>query len=208
MRRITVLICVVALTTVVFAQDKPAAAPSAQEKPAVAPPSPEGPFSAFNKEAYSFLKSVLLRSAEKMPEESYNFKPTDAVRSFAQVLGHVADSQYYFCSAARGEANPSPKVEQTKSTKADLIAALKEVFAYCDKAYDTMTDAAVSQTVKVMASEKPKPLVLSINNLHAVEHYGNIITYLRLKNIVPPSSERPPQAKKPGETGSQPDQKK
>ena len=183
----TLLICLLAPATVALAQDKPAAAPP-----------PGNPFSTFNKEAYGFLKDVLLRSAEKMPAESYSFKPTDAVRSFGQVLGHVADSQYYFCSTALGEKDPDPKIEQTKTSKADLIPALKGAFAYCDKAYDGMTDAAATQTVKLFGGDKPKPVVLTINNMHTVEHYGNIITYLRLKNIVPPTSEprSQPQPKK------------
>jgi uncharacterized damage-inducible protein DinB len=189
MRTLTLLICLLALAAVCSAQDKPAAVAPPQDKPAAIAAPPEGPFSAFNKRAYGFLKDVVLRSAEKMPEENYSFKPTEAVRSFGQVLGHVADAQYLFCSKVRGEENPAPKVEQTKTSKADLIAALKEAFAYCDKAHDGMTDAAATQTVKMFASDMPKPVVLTANNMHTVEHYGNLITYLRLKNIVPPSSE-------------------
>ncbi len=194
----TLLICLLALAAVASAQDKPAAVASAQDKPAAVATPPDNPFSAFNKEAYGFLKGVLLRSAEKMPEENYNFKPTDAVRSFGQVLGHVADSQYTFCSRVLGEKNPAPKIEQTKTSKADLIAALKDAFAYCDKAYDGMTDASATQTVKLFGGDMPKPVVLTVNNMHTVEHYGNLITYLRLKNIVPPSSEpvSQPQPKK------------
>jgi len=188
MRTLTLLICLLASAAVALAQDKPAAVAPAQNNP----------FSAFNKEAYGYLKDVLLRSAEKMPAENYNFKPTDAVRSFGQVLGHVADAQYYFCSTALGEKDPDPKIEQTKTSKADLIAALKGAFAYCDKAYDGMTDASATQTVKVMGGDKPKPVVLTINNMHTVEHYGNLVTYMRLKNIIPPTSEprSQPQPKK------------
>jgi len=194
MRTLTLLICLLALAAVALPQDKPAASP--QDKPAASPS--DNPFSAFNKEAYGYLKSVLLRSAEKMPEENYRFKPTDAVRSFGQIIGHVADSQYYFCSTALGEKDPDPKIEQTKASKAELIAALKGAFAYCDKAYDAITDASAAQTVKLFGGDKPKPVVLTVNNMHTVEHYGNLITYLRLKNIVPPTSEpvSQPQSKK------------
>ena len=158
----------------------------------------DNPFSAFNKRAYGQMKVWLLGSAEKMPEENYNFKPTDAVRSFGQVVGHVADAQYMFCSAVLGEKNPAPKIEQTKTSKADLIAALKDAFAYCDKAYDGMTDASATQTVKLFGGDMPKPIVLTVNDMHDAEHYGNLVVYLRLKNIVPPSSEppSPPQPKK------------
>lgn len=157
----------------------------------------DNPLSKFNKRAYGQMKDWLLRSAEKMPEENYSFKPTDAVRSFGQIIGHVADAQYRFCSAVLGENNPSPKVEQTKTSKADLISALKDAFAYCDKVYDSATDASGVETVKQFGSETPKLSVLSANVMHNAEHYGNLVTYLRMKNIVPPSSEKaPPPAKK------------
>lgn len=150
------------------------------------------PASTFNKLAYTRIKTILASSAEKMPEENYSFKPTDAVRSYGQIIGHVADAQYMFCSMALGEKNPGLNIEHTKTTKADLVAALKEAIAYCDKAYDTMTDA--SGTVKMFGTDMPKFGVLGINNMHDMEHYGNLVTYMRLKNIVPPTSEQQPPA--------------
>jgi uncharacterized damage-inducible protein DinB len=152
------------------------------------------PFSTFNKFAYARVKTILVSSAEKMPEENYNFKPTDAVRSYGQIVGHVADSQYMFCSVALGEKNPGLKIEQTKTSKADIVAALKDAVAYCDKVYDSMTDASGSQMVKLFDMDLPKLGVLNINNMHDMEHYGNLVTYMRLKNIVPPTSEQPPAA--------------
>ena len=149
----------------------------------------DNPLSEWTRSAYGGVKNILLRSAEKVPEEDYNFKPTDAVRSFGRVVGHVADAQYIFCSIVLGEKNPAPKIEQTRTSKADLIAALKDAFAYCDKAYDGMTDAAAVQMVTLFGGDTPKLSVLTANNLHSVEHYGNLVTYMRLKNIVPPTSE-------------------
>src|SRR5260370_10330952 len=157
--------------------------------PAAVARAQDDPFSAFDKFMYGGVKTILLRSAEKMPEENYNFKPTDAVRSFGQVVGHAIDAQYLFCSVALGEKNPAPKIEQTKTLKADLIAALKDAFAYCDKAYDGMTDATGAQTAKLMGMDMPKLGVLTVNLAHSMEHYGNLVTYMRLKNIVPPTSE-------------------
>jgi uncharacterized damage-inducible protein DinB len=175
----TFLICLLAPATVALAQGNP---------PTAAPPE-NNPLTAHNKSLFGGIKIILLRSAEKMPEENYNFKPTDVVRSYGQIIGHVADSQYAFCSIVLGEKNPAPKVEQTKTSKADLIAALKEAFAYCDKAYDSLTDAAAIQMVKFQGGNKPKLGVLTTNNVHTIEHYGNLITYMRMKNIVPPTSE-------------------
>jgi uncharacterized damage-inducible protein DinB len=154
----------------------------------------ENPLSAFNRRAYANVKSWILRSAEKMPEENYSYKPTDTIRSYGQLIGHVADAQYLFCSPVLGEKNPAPKIEQTKTSKADLIAALKESFAYCDKAYEGITDTTGTQTVKLFGGDTPKLSVLSVNIAHMAEHYGNIVTYLRLKNLVPPSSEPPANA--------------
>jgi uncharacterized damage-inducible protein DinB len=165
----TLLICLLAPAAVALAQDNP--------------------LIAYNKVIYGGVKTILLRSAEKMPEANYSFRPTDAVRSFGQILGHVADAQYGFCSAVLGEKNPAPKIEQTKTSKADLIAALKDAFAYCDKAYDGITDESAGQMVQFFGSEVPRLGVLTVNSLHSVEHYGNLVTYLRMNNIVPPTSE-------------------
>ncbi len=152
--------------------------------------SADNPLSTFNRFAYGHVKDILLRTAEKVPEENYSFKPTPEVRSFGQIVGHLADAQYLFCSIVLGEKNPAPKIEQTKSSKADLIAALKDGFAYCDKAYDGMTDASATEMVKLFGNDDtPKLGVLTVNNMHNMEHYGNLVTYMRLKNIVPPSSE-------------------
>ncbi len=145
--------------------------------------------STYNRTIYTGVKGILLRSAEKMPEENFSFKPADTVRSYGQILGHVADAQYRFCSVVLGETNPAPKIEQTKTSKAELIAAMKDAFAYCDKAYDGMTDASGAQTVSLFGSDTPKLGVLNVNNVHSVEHYGNLVTYMRMKNIVPPTSE-------------------
>ena len=169
----TILLCLVALP--LFAQEKQASG---------------NPFSSINKRGYERSKGILLRAAEKMPEENYNFKPVDTVRSYGQIVGHVADAQYLFCSTASGEKNPDLKIEKTKTTKADLIAALKDGFAYCDKVYDGMTDAAALQTVKFFGNELPKHAVLSISIGHNMEHYGNLVTYMRIKGIVPPTSEQ------------------
>jgi uncharacterized damage-inducible protein DinB len=175
----------------------PAGVALAQEKPAApAQPNPN-PLSSWNKMAYGRVKDILLRSAEKMPEENYSFKPADTVRSYGQIIGHVADAQYLFCSVALGEQNPAPKIEQTKTSKADLIAALNTAFAYCDKAYDGMTDASAAQTIKLFGNDAPRLSALTVNNMHNLEHYGNLVTYMRMKNIVPPSSEQPPQAQAP-----------
>ncbi|MDT7781196.1 MAG: hypothetical protein QOC99_3708 [Acidobacteriota bacterium] len=167
-----------------------AAVASSQEPPkAAAPVSPANPFTAHTKLNYGGGKLVLLRTAEQVPEEDYSFKPTDAVRSFGQIIGHIADAQYNFCSIARGEKNPLPNVEKTKTSKADLIAALKDAFAYCDRAYEGMNDSAGTEMVKLMGFDTPKLGVLIGNNQHISEHYGNLVTYMRLKNIVPPTSD-------------------
>ena len=197
----TLLICLLAPAAAALADDKPASASASPASASAKPASPD----AFQKMAYGFVKANLLGSAEKMPEENYSFKPAESVRSFGQIVGHVADSQYYFCSVVLGEKNPALMIEKTKTSKADLIAALKGAFAYCDKAYDGMTDASASETVKLFRSDMPKRDALTANTMHGVEHYGNLIVYLRMKNIVPPSSEPgfTPEPKKEGTAPAQ-----
>jgi len=189
--RVVVLLCLAVPAKGILAQEKPA-----QEKPTA---TVENPLSTWNKYAYARVKDILQRSAEKMPEEYYSFKPVDSVRSYGQIIGHLADAQYLFCSVALGEKNPGLDIEHTKTTKADLIAALTTAFAYCDKAYNTMTDATAVQTIKLFGNDAPRLSALTVNNMHDLEHYGNLATYMRIKGIVPPSSEQqqpPPQPAK------------
>jgi uncharacterized damage-inducible protein DinB len=134
-------------------------------------------------------KTNVIKAAEKMPEEHYGFQPTPDVRTFGQLIGHVADAGYMFCAPVLGATPERKGIEKGKTTKADLVAALKESFAYCDKAYDEMTDAKAASKVKFFGSERTALNVLDFNVVHDYEHYGNLVTYMRMKGIVPPSSE-------------------
>lgn len=157
--------------------------------PATAALGQEDPLTAYNKQVYGGVKAILLGSAEKMPEEKYGFRPTDSVRSFGEIVGHAADAQYLFCSIVLGETNPAPQIEKTKSSKADLTAALEDAFAYCDTAYDGMTAASATELVTFHGGDSPKLGVLHVNLVHTMLHYGNLVTYMRMNDVVPPTSE-------------------
>jgi uncharacterized damage-inducible protein DinB len=141
------------------------------------------------KNSWNTVKRYVSGSAEKMPAEHYGFKPTPDVRSFGELIGHLANEHYLLCSPLKGEANPMEKVDFEKTTaKADLVKAINDSNAYCDAAY-----AAVNDDPKTITSFSPTrrdtPFrVMLLNVTHDNEHYGNIITYLRMKGIVPPSS--------------------
>ncbi len=131
-------------------------------------------------------------AAEKMPEAQYAFKPDPASRSFGQILGHIADTNYLFCSVVLGETNPAPEIEKTRTTKAELKAGLHDSFTNCNRAYDALTDAGTNETVKAFGQERNKLGALWFNASHNLEHYGNLVVYMRLKGLVPPSSEPKP----------------
>ena len=158
---------------------------------------PTNPMVVSSKVFYSNAKQDIMRSAEKVPEEKYAFKPVDTVRTLGQVLAHVADGQYEFCGAAAGK-HDEKGVEQSAKTKADIVTALKAAFAYCDAIYADMSDAKAAEMIPAFGGIKISRLsMLDFNLAHTMEHYGNLVTYMRLKNIVPPSSApRPPVAKK------------
>ena len=143
----------------------------------------------------SQVKVNIVKAAEKMPAEDYSYRPTPDIRSYAELIAHVADANYLFCSAALNDKNPGQKTEEAvkkdaTKPKAAIIEALTTSFAYCDKAYAAMTDQNASEPVKFFGQERARIGVLSFNTSHNFEHYGNIVTYLRMKKIVPPSSER------------------
>jgi uncharacterized damage-inducible protein DinB len=136
------------------------------------------------------IRSLVLRTAEKVPENLYEFKPTPDVRSLGAVLGHIADGNNLLCSMANGDKpTPSP-VNEKKTTRADLVTALKASFAACDKVFASTTDANATAPVDFFGQKQTRLGMLAFNNSHMWEHYGNLVTYMRLKNIVPPSSEK------------------
>ena len=109
------------------------------------------------------------------------------MRTFGQIVEHIADAQYTFCSVVLGEKNPGLKIEKTKTSKADLVAALKESFTYCNRAYDGVNDVSATQAVKFMGGEKPKLMVLIVNEVHRTR-LRNLFHYMRMKHLAPTAS--------------------
>lgn len=140
---------------------------------------------------YERVKEYLLRSADQMSEEDFAYRPTSDVRSAMSMFGHIADAQYFFCSVALGERPPETEIEQTERTRAGMVEALRQSFEYCDRAY-AQPDAQALQLFGPEGRERPRLSQLVLNTAHNWEHYGNIITYLRLRGQVPPSSQPRP----------------
>jgi uncharacterized damage-inducible protein DinB len=151
---------------------------------------PAGPLTQGDRGVYEMVKGYITKAAEQVPENLYAFKATAEVRSFGQLVAHVADSNYMICSAAAAEKSPAGDIEKTKTAKADLGKALAASFAYCDKVWSATTDASGAKAVKMpFGPEMPRLSALSFNTAHDFEHYGNIVTYMRLNKMVPPSSQ-------------------
>ena len=146
------------------------------------------------KSMHQVIRRNLAEAAAAMPADEYSFKPTPQVRSFAELVGHVINGNFYFCSQARGD-KPTFGGDYSKTTdKAALVKALNEALAACDGVYNGTTDANVNQAVGVQGRGSSKPttrgLVLMFNTTHNNEHYGNMVVYMRLKSHVPPSTAR------------------
>lgn len=141
---------------------------------------------------YEMIKRYVLGSAEKMPAEHFAFEPTPEVRNFGEVLAHIADANYLLCSPALGEANPNggtiDKIEKEQLAREALVDRLKTTFAYCDKAYAALSDANAGDVLPFFSGKRTRLGLLWFHISHAFEHYGNLVTYMRLKGVVPPSS--------------------
>jgi uncharacterized damage-inducible protein DinB len=140
------------------------------------------------KPLWTRISSLYVKSAELMPEADFAFKPTDKVRTYGQLLGHIANEHFIFCSAVLGEKNPDATDFEKVTSRADMVAALKRSNAYCDKAY-AVTEAVSMEPVTLYGETGNKLWALTYNLTHDSEHYGNIVTYLRLKGLTPPSSQ-------------------
>jgi uncharacterized damage-inducible protein DinB len=170
-------------------------------QPAPQAPQAPPPISTWLRNAYTTNRNFLAKAAEKMPEELYSMRPgpQQEVRTFGQIIGHVANSNYFYCSSAKGEANPAQGTDFEKvTTKAGLGKALNDAFAYCDAVYADLTDASAMETVTLTGANNRQVQFVRATRLiqnfaHNNEHYGNLVTYFRIKSMVPPSSEPRPQ---------------
>ena len=139
---------------------------------------------------YEQMTGYIARAADQMTEANYAFKPTADVRTFGQLIGHVAGAQQMICAAALGEKQGNEDdIEKSATTKAALVAAMKKTTEHCRRAY-AQTDAAAAGQTTLFGQQNTRLYALMLNASHNSEHYGNLVTYMRMKGMVPPSSQR------------------
>ncbi len=138
------------------------------------------------KQNYTRTKDLIPRAAAKMPEDGYSLKATPDVRTYAQVIGHISEAQAMICGGITGQ---QVKADTSKTAKADVIAELRKSFDACDKAYDSINESNSSQVGGAGFMGGTLAGRLYGNLIHDNEMYGTIVVYLRMKGIVPPSSE-------------------
>jgi uncharacterized damage-inducible protein DinB len=131
----------------------------------------------------SNMQDKIMKSAEAMPESKYSYRPTKEVRSFGEILNHVADISYILCSNVKGELNPAPGT--AKVSKTEIMAYLKGSFDYCDGVYSGFPDAHLNDPADFWGTRTNKMFILTQVGNHDALHYGNLVTYLRLNGLVP-----------------------
>ena len=129
------------------------------------------------------MQDKIMKAADAMPESKYSYRPTKDVRSFGEIVTHVADISYFLCSNVKGEANPATPT--TKSSKIEIIAYLKGSFEYCDGVYSGFTDAHLNAPADFWGARTNKLFVLTQVANHDALHYGNLVTYLRINGLEP-----------------------
>jgi uncharacterized damage-inducible protein DinB len=140
---------------------------------------------------HQMTSANIVKTAEMLDDAMFAYRPTEDVRTAGQMLAHIANAQYFFCSTAAGTPSPNEvNIEETATTKADITAALKDAFAYCDGVYASMTDAQGAEARAMFGNPMAASGVLAFNTTHNYEHYGNLVTYMRMNGIVPPSSQQ------------------
>jgi len=155
----------------------------AQSKPAA------DPLTASSHDLFTQISGLILRSADKIPENLWSYQPTPEVRTVGQLFAHIADASNHICAAAVDGKASTVSVEKTAKTRAEIVAALKAEFAGCEADYAKMTHASALQTIDVAGAKRTRISEMDYEVAHTWEHYGNLVTYMRMKGIVPPSSE-------------------
>jgi len=155
----------------------------------------QNPLTTELKQGYGQIKGNVMKAADDMPEGDYGFMPGPGSRTYGAAVLHIATTQAAFCGMAKGEA--APKIDDTKTSKADAVAALKTAFDYCDPVYAGLTDADATKMVKFFGGRERSMFgVLDFGVIHDNEMYGTLAVYLRAKDKVPPSTARGMMGKK------------
>jgi uncharacterized damage-inducible protein DinB len=143
---------------------------------------------AATRQLWEMMTNYVTQSAKDMPEDKFSYRPTPEVRTFGEIIGHVAGAQYMICAAALGDPpRAEDAIEKTVKTKDGLITALAESTEYCGRAY-SQTDPATRAPIELFGMQMTRFHALVLNATHNGEHYGNLVTYLRINGMVPPSS--------------------
>ena len=142
-----------------------------------------------SQDLFAQISGLILRSADKIPENVWSFRATPEVRTIGQLFAHIADASNHICALAVDGKAAAVSVEQTAKTKAEIVAALKREFAGCEANYAKMTPASAVQIIDLGGMKRTRIAEMDYEVAHTWEHYGNLVTYMRLQGIVPPSSE-------------------
>jgi hypothetical protein len=140
--------------------------------------------------SFSRLKVNVIKAAEKMPAEDYQFKGTPDIRTYARVVNHITEAQSHTCSTLSGGKFDPAMVPADTADKATIVAALKASYDLCDKAYATLTDANIAEGLQNGPAKRSRIGMAWGNVSHDNEQYAILSLYLRLKGLVPPTSEK------------------
>jgi uncharacterized damage-inducible protein DinB len=149
---------------------------------------------------HRFNQTNVIEAAKRMPEEKFDYRPApQPVRSFGELVAHIADANYLFCSAAAGKPDPiHPKLElpleqipedaleRRLRTKTEIVQALEESFAYCGAVFQDLTDESLAAPVERIFGTRAQALILAV--YHGGQHYGNLVTYMRVTGVEPPTA--------------------
>ena len=182
MKRVLSAVAIACVSITVNAQQPP---------PAQGAPRPPVTLEMALQNQHRSIRGFLAKGAAMMPEEHYGFKPTEAQRTFGQLVGHIAQANFSSCAAVLGQPNPvqGRRLEQELTTKADLTKALNDSLALCEQAYAATTAANVAEMITTGQNQSSRGGRIAGNTAHNNESYGTMVVYLRLKGLVPPSSE-------------------
>lgn len=182
------------LLTFLFAAAALAQTPQAKPAEPAQPPT----FTQILNRSLSGVESEFVPAAEAMPDDKYDFAPTNGefkgVRTFGQQVRHVAAANYMICAAILSEKPPVDTGGESGpasiKTKADSVKFLKDSYAYCHKAYSSINESnATGQVQSPFGSNKVSRLGLAVMNVgHNFDHYGQMVEYLRMNGIIPPAS--------------------
>ncbi|MBI2816714.1 MAG: DinB family protein [Acidobacteria bacterium] len=138
------------------------------------------------KAQWEITRGLVVGMVEAVPESKWGYKPTPEVRSFREQFTHLISENFYYMSMVADDKAPDRAKLEALTNRDEIIKTLKDSYDYGAKALSALTDQKATEMITIRGQQVPRWTAALYNLTDNMDHYGNLVVYVRLNGMVPP----------------------